>query len=489
MLPVSLRAKYIVGTNVILLLIIGVFSWQTIRLQERQISLDERERVVLISEIIKNGLITIMLEGRGREFQKFLETLVSRDIEEVRVFSPRGEILSSTKPSEIGSTIHREDMDRFLRQDKPEVFTFERAGDMLYSMIVPIYNEPVCQKCHNSGERIRGILDVEVSGHRSEKRLRSFRGQLITFSLLTLALLSVSLSLLTRSLITKPIDGIIRTMKKVEGGDLHARFLTARKDEIGKLSESLSSMLSRLDQAQQQIERYHQDEMRRVEKMATIGELASAIAHEIKNPLAGISGAIQVFAEDFPENDPRREVILDIIKEIDRLDKAVKDLLTFAKPPSPHPVMTDVHSLMERLMNVIPEHLRNIPVKVDLSIGPERIPVYLDPELFQQVFLNIVLSSAQTMPAGGTLGISVTRTGSAMAFAFRNSGGSISEKDRQNMFKPFFSTKLGGTGLGLAISKNIVEQHGGSITVQSGRGSETVFTVTVPVQECEHEQL
>lgn len=489
MFSLTLRGKYIIGTTLILLIIVGVFSWQTIKMQEKQISDDDRERVVLITEIIRNGLITIMLEGRGREFQKFLEALIARDIEDVRIFRTDGIIISSTLPSEIGKKIYPEDLDRFTTQTEPGVFTHLRQGKTFYSMVVPIYNEPACQKCHGKDHAIRGVLDVEVSRERTIERLSSFRKRLIIFSLFTMAILFIALSLLTKYLINKPIDGIIETMKEVEEGDLHARFITQRRDEIGKLSSSLGSMLTQLQTAQKQIETYHREELQRVEKMATIGELASAIAHEIKNPLAGISGAIQVFAEDFPENDPRREVICDVIKEIDRLDKAVRDLLNFAKPPVPHPLLTDVHSLMERLINVISSQTSKQGVRVALNMSDKKIRVCLDPEQFQQVFLNIALNAVQAMPSGGVLDIAVHENDHHVEFAFKDTGVGILDQDMKNLFKPFFTTKHSGSGLGLAISKTIVEQHGGHIAVMSRPGAGSTFTITIPHRDCEHEQI
>jgi signal transduction histidine kinase len=485
----SLKWKYILGTTLIVLLILGIFSWQSLRLQEKQIVDDDRERVALITEIIKNGLITIMLEGRGREFQKFLETVVAEDIEEVRIFKPNGTIVSSSIPYEIGKKIYSEDIDQYLKQAKPDVFIHTRNEKPVYSMVVPIYNEPVCQNCHGREEKIRGILDVEVSMDKTFKRLSMFRQRMVFFSILTLLALSLSLVILTKYLINRPIEGIIDTMKKVESGDLHARFSTERTDEIGKLSSNLNSMLSQLETAQGEIEQYHREEFRRIEKMATIGELASAIAHEIKNPLAGISGAIQVFSEDFSPGDPRLEVIDDVIREIERLDKAVRDLLNFASPPAARPLPTDVHSMMERLIHVIAQQAEKQNIDINLISTGEKLTLCLDPEQFQQVFLNIALNAFHSMPEGGKLDIEVRKNDNSVEFSFTDTGFGISEKDIYNVFKPFFTTKQSGTGLGLAISKNIIERHGGTIEVMSAPKAGSTFKITVPLLEPEDDRV
>ena len=488
MTSLSLKWKYILCTTCIILLIVGIFSWQNLKLQEHQIAADDRERVKLITEIIKNGLITMMLEGRGREFQKFLETLIAEDIEEVRIFDVNGTIISSSIPTEIGKKIYKEDMEKFLTQAEPEVFTHDMNNKVFYSMVVPIYNEPACQRCHHDNAKYRGILDVEISMDKILTRLSTFRYQMIVFSVLTLVALSLSLIILTKHLINRPLDGIVQTMKRAEAGDLSARFHTDRTDEIGKLSNSLNSMLAELDSARKEIEKLHHAEYQRIEKMATIGELAAAIAHEIKNPLAGISGAIQVFAEEFPEDDPRREIIDDIIKEIERLDKAVKDLLNFARPPVPHPLMTNVSSMMERLVHVISKRAETQNVEINVSCAPDVGDAYLDPEQFQQVFLNIAINAIHAMPKGGRLDIRIDRTDQFFEFTFSDTGTGIEPETRRHIFKPFFTTKNTGTGLGLAISKNIIEQHGGTIEVSSTPGEGSSFKIRIPVKEPENEQ-
>lgn len=483
MLSLSLRWKYIIGTTCIILIIIGVFSWQNLKLREKEIAYDDQERVVLITEIIKNGLITMMLEGRGYDFQRFLESVIAEDIREARIFKPDGLIISSSIPSEIGKKIYKDDLDRYLEQSNPQVFTHVRNKKLVYSMLVPIYNEPACQRCHKDNSEVRGILDIEISMNKTLKRLEKSRYSMIIFSVLTLITLSVSLSLLTKYLINRPLGGIIKTMKRVEDGDMKARFLTQRKDEIGRLSKTLNSMLTELDNARKEIEKYHQEEIKRVEKMATLGELAAAIAHEIKNPLAGISGAIQVFAEDFSDDDPRKEIIHDVIREIERLDKTVKDLLNFARPPEPHFLFTDVQSLIERLLNVISSQAQKQGVHIKIVNKHKTEKIFLDPEQFQQVFLNIALNGLHAMSDGGNLDIVISEEKDSLKFSFTDSGMGITEENMNNLFKPFFTTKQSGTGLGLAISKNIVQQHGGTINVESVLGEGSTFSVTIPVVE------
>ncbi|MEJ2183269.1 MAG: ATP-binding protein [Nitrospirota bacterium] len=227
------------------------------------------------------------------------------------------------------------------------------------------------------------------------------------------------------------------------------------------------------------------DSLGNLEKMFTLGELAGAIAHEIKNPLAGISGAIQVIADDLPAGDRRREVFRDILKEIDRLDKSVRNLLGFARPPEPHLVIAPlgdvIHSVGELLAGQAKK--QSVDVTILLGGGPEK--VLMDPEQMRQALLNVAMNALHAMPGGGTL--TMTARGreedGAVEIAVADTGKGIEREEVGKLFVPFYTTKPGGSGLGLAITKGIVEKHGGEVTVQSRVGEGTTVRITLPVRE------
>lgn len=476
----NLKSKYILFTTCILFVIMGFFSYNNLRLQEKEIQEDEKERVSLIAEIIRNSLITIMLEGKGKEFQKFLESIGTRDVEKVWIFKPDGTIISSSLPSQINTLSPPEHITRFKTQKAPEVFSHKNNnGKPVYSMIAPIYNERPCQRCHGTKDEVIGVLDIEVSMAKTLLRISDSQKRMLSFFIVTLIVISISLNIFTGYLVNLPITSIIDTMKNAEAGDLSVKFLTRRKDEIGKLASSLNSMLFELGKARQEIEKCHFEEIQNIEKMATIGELASAIAHEIKNPLAGISGAIQVLAEDFSATDPRKEIITEVLNEIERLDRSVKELLVFARPPDLHPVSAALQPIIERAIRLVGLQAQKQGVVIRLIQGDDTGEINVDPEQMQQVFLNIMLNALQSMPAGGTLtiGIYFTAGPDEVEVAFSDTGQGIEEDAVKNIFKPFFTTKHAGTGLGLAISRNIVEKHNGKIFVESRIGIGSTFHV------------
>ncbi|MEW6108872.1 MAG: ATP-binding protein [Nitrospirota bacterium] len=304
---------------------------------------------------------------------------------------------------------------------------------------------------------------------------------IIIYSVLGLIAFFAAIGLFRTYLMKKSISGIIDHIRKVEEGDLKTRIFTNRKDEIGMLAKGINSILSDLEESKKEIDRYHADEISHIGKMASIGEIASAVAHEIKNPLAGISGALQVLAEDFPDDSPRKEIANEVLGEIERLDMAVKDLLVFARPPELNLIPADINAIIEKVKNTIQADAHEIRVEIE-SISDNMSEVIIDPEQIEKAFLNIVNSSLHEMPDGGKLTMAIynRHRSDEIEITFSDTGKGMSGEDLKNVFKPKFSTKHLCTGLGLAISRNIIERHKGKIFVESRIGSGSTFHIILP---------
>lgn len=225
--------------------------------------------------------------------------------------------------------------------------------------------------------------------------------------------------------------------------------------------------------------------MRKVEKMASVGEMAAAIAHDIKNSLAGINAAVQVLAEDFPDDDSRREVAGEILQEIQRLDRSIKDLLSYARLPEPNFVRTSLLPIIERTVRLVAPQGDRQGIEIELRTSEDATEIDVDPDQIQQVFFNVIMRAMQSMSERGgklTITTSYDRETGMAEVALSDTGPGIPEPELVNLFEPFFSTRRAKTGLGLAISKNIVESHGGTIHVESRKGSGATFRVLLPLE-------
>ncbi len=218
------------------------------------------------------------------------------------------------------------------------------------------------------------------------------------------------------------------------------------------------------------------------ERLAAVGELAAMVAHEVRNPLAGIRGGSEILLEGYPRDDPRHEIGEEIVRQVDRLTRTVQDLLLFARPRALEPASTDIHDVLEHALAALREDPRVRGVRIERAYDRALPPLPLDSRQIEQVFVNIFLNAFQAVDFEGTVTIATRKNGAAVEVSVRDTGPGVPEKAMESLFKPFFTTRAQGTGLGLAIVRNIVEAHGGSVRAASPPGGGAEFTVRLPLE-------
>jgi two-component system sensor histidine kinase HydH len=231
-------------------------------------------------------------------------------------------------------------------------------------------------------------------------------------------------------------------------------------------------------------------QLRRADRLSALGQLSAGLAHEIRNPLGSIKGAVEILQDDFPPGHPKAEFYAILLKEVERLNGVLTNFLSFTRPVTPHLAPLDVRAVLTALEGLISGQARAHRVQIFTSFhaGPSR--VMADETLLKQAFLNIMLNALEAMPEGGDLAISTRlspegATGGRPEWVeavFDDTGPGIQEDDLGRIFDPFFTTKKDGTGLGLAITHRIIETHHGTIQVMSQRGKGTTFVVSLPLE-------
>jgi len=224
------------------------------------------------------------------------------------------------------------------------------------------------------------------------------------------------------------------------------------------------------------------ERVRKADRLAAVGELSAGIAHELRNPLASISGAIEMLYHELALEGENRRLMELIMRESDRLDRIISDFLEFARLRTPRRVPSKLDRCIEEVVTLVRQNTdKSKDVSIRTSFDPKLPDVWMDDEQMRQVFMNLAVNSCEAMEHGGTLDISTESAGgSAVRVAFKDSGGGIDPEGLERMFEPFFTTKDGGTGLGLAMANKIVIAHGGSIEFRNAeRGA--VFTIVLPV--------
>jgi two-component system sensor kinase FixL len=223
-----------------------------------------------------------------------------------------------------------------------------------------------------------------------------------------------------------------------------------------------------------------EEQLREQTAMAHLGEMAAVIAHEVRNPLAGIRGAVQVIGSRLPPQSRDAAVADEIVKRIDGLNALMKDLLLFARPPHPKPAEVNVVELVSLTAGLLADDPSIGNVRVDVQ--GTTAPILADAELLKIAFVNLLVNGAHAMDGQGVIRVSVEMVGSMCRIAFHDAGPGIPSDIREKIFAPFFTTKTKGTGLGLPTTKRLIDAHAGRIDIDCPPGNGTIVTIHLPAQ-------
>lgn len=244
------------------------------------------------------------------------------------------------------------------------------------------------------------------------------------------------------------------------------------------------------------LSRQQQDRLRRLyraERLAAAGQLAAGVAHEIRNPLTAIRSTIQYILRDYPEGSPKRDLIHELLSEVDRIDRTVNGLLSLTRSSPFNPEPVDVVDLLQELLVLVRIQAERQNVRIEEHYDRRSLRVLGEANQLKQLFLNLFVNALQAMPQGGTLSVSVTSSAWSpqgwLQITVRDTGIGIPPENLDKVFDPFFTTKRDGTGLGLFLGYGIVERHGGEIELQSRVGEGTTVTIRLPLIKHEGERV
>ncbi|HWP03689.1 MAG TPA: ATP-binding protein, partial [Gemmatimonadaceae bacterium] len=283
--------------------------------------------------------------------------------------------------------------------------------------------------------------------------------------------------------IVRPVHELVIATERISRGDLEASVPASQDDELGLLANRFNDMAAHLRESALRVEQLHHQQMQRAEQLATVGEVAAGIAHELKTPLLGVSSGTRLLIRRLrPDDQEGRRLAEELLHRVDRMEAAIQQLLSYARPAPAHRSLLDLNAVVERSLQLIVPRAEQGRVELVRELGAGLPSVLLDPDQVGQVVVNLALNAIEAMPAGGRLVVTTTSTHRSVTLAVSDTGPGIAAADRERIFRPFYTTKHRGTGLGLAIVRQIVEQHGGTIAVDDAPGGGTRFAVSFPVQ-------
>jgi two-component system NtrC family sensor kinase len=528
MRPHTLKAKvalYLtIALSVAMLLFTALVAWYV----RDELLGGVADHVTQLSEVITKSTRFAMLQDQPAYVDRIIHDVANGDrIDRVRILSKDGKIIHSTFAPEIGKTVDRnaeacshchqseKPLEQVPRSKRTWTFTSPEGRRLLGSMEV-IRNEPACYNgaCHKHSRdtSVLGVLDIVYSLDDIERRMGTSAVAIAGFSIGFIVIASLAVGFFVHRLVYVPLRDIETGARRIAGGQLDQPIPVRGSDEFGQLAASFNAMTATVRNSQWELRdwahnleekveertkqlRLAQAETVRGEKLASVGLLASGIAHELNNPLTGILTFSHLIRQKMPDGSEEAEDLDLVIRETKRCASIIKRLLDFAREKPPEKKFADLNAVIEDTVRLVerPATLRDIEIALELDRTLP--PVWIDADQIKQVIMNMLVNAQHAIEEKGSITV---RSGKCpdpkspeagapavpmVEIAIIDTGCGIPEQNLQRIFDPFFTSKeVGkGTGLGLAVSHGIVRAHGGLIEVESKVGEGSTFRVYLPL--------
>jgi len=328
---------------------------------------------------------------------------------------------------------------------------------------------------HNHLGQVVGSLYVGALKSTFQALSDAFSNQVLIIAALSILLAGIIATPIART-ITRPVSDLVEANRRLAQGDMSVHVNVNGGGELALLGHSFNRMVKELDQIQK--------ELLQKEKLASMGQLAAGVAHEINNPLGTILLFSDMMYKETAEDDPHRNDLKMIIEETKRCKSIVSDLLDFSRQKNVIAQNINIHNLVDQVIKGLQAQPAFQDVKFKRNFDPDITSIKVDPDQMQQVFINLFKNSAEAMEAEGTITITSKMIDhNWLEINISDTGSGIPKDNLDKIFSPFFTTKSfdKGTGLGLSIVYGIIKMHHGQISVQSQVGKGTTFVITLPV--------
>jgi len=431
-----------------------------------------QESSTVVSKAIQLSVedLTSETDVESSRLKEYLQQARNKGISQINIINNEGEIINSSDPAQVGKKREIKKLEKGLKASR-------RGADSgtlkPYDLVVPVI----------VGDEQLGYVQVNILlDNIRDIQHANFVRRLVATSLVFVFGMFLTIFLARRY--TLPIHRLATGVKDVSEGDLSVTFDVDSDDEIGELAQNLNEMVEKLKERELLEKRLYE-----AEHLSKVGQLASGIAHEIRNPLNYISLAIDhLKSELLPSCQGRGgelESITETIKEeVRKANYMVLNFMNYGRPLKLRLQTVSYPELLDKAMTILEDKLKEARVEVRRELPEELPPMLLDPELMRNCLCNFITNAAQAMPQGGTitLGAGLDEEAGEVQLTFSDQGVGIEPQDLEKVFQPYFTTKEAGIGLGLAITERIIKEHGGSLQVESSPGNGTTFTVRLPVR-------
>jgi len=525
--PRTLQFKVSVALALVLIGVMIAFAVTNVLHQHKQLLQAAENHVNQLSEVITKSTRFAMLQNEPTYVHSILQDVGRQsDIEKVRIISKSGRIMYSSLTTEIGRLVDRRSdacvschaSERPLEQvplgGRSRIYPRPEGGRLFGAMSV-IHNDPTCQAnchAHDKSTTVLGVLDIV---YRLEGVDAAMRSTALTIAGLSLAFILVAAPIfgfVVNRLVQVPLLDLERGAHMIAAGDLDLKIPVRSGDEFGRLAGSFNAMTGALRDSREALRDWAhtleikveertrelhvaQAEAVRTEKLASVGLLASGIAHELNNPLTGVLTFTSLLRKKLPDGSPDAEDMDLVIRETKRCATIIRRLLDFARDKTPETKYHDLNRIVEDTARILERPASLDDVQIELDLDQDLPAVWVDADLIKQVVMNMLANARDAIEHSGQITLRTRRCAQPRSpepgmapvpmveISVIDTGCGIPPANLKKIFDPFFTSKdVGkGTGLGLSVSHGIVKAHGGAIEVESTPGEGSAFRVYLPI--------
>ena len=524
LLPRHTTSRLILALTSIVALVSGVSAFLSARSQQKALLNEMVTAADQLSHSITAATWQAMRADRRADAYEIMESIARQQgIESIRIFNKEGLVTFSTDPK-AAARVDKNAEACFLchAREAPlvRVSTPSRArifrgldGRRKLAMVTPVYNEPACSNaaCHAHPEErhVLGVLDVAMDVEPVDRQVAAIYRNAIGWAAVETLLIGLLIVIFTHYVVTRPIRELIRGTQLVSAMDLEGRIDIRTGDEFGELARAFDLMrmmlrdaLAKINEFTQLLEdrvdertrqlRFAERKLIQSDRMASLGQLAASVAHEINNPIGGVLNFVMLMerlltADGIPAGrlaDFQRYVQVSVV-ELERVGRIVSDLLAFSRQSTPARTDADLTGIVNQTVALLSHKFELAGVRLTLRLADGLPPLRCDASQIQQVVMNLVMNAVEASPAGGGVEVATRSVPAeaAVEFVVRDAGAGVPEENLARIYEPFFSTKEEGkgVGLGLAVVYGIVQAHGATIDVSSTPGEGTTFVVRFPL--------
>ncbi len=524
-MPHRLASKLVLALACIVLIVKVIAMYVNVRTQETQLLDSMTVSADQLSRSITAATWQTMLADRRDAAYTVMRTIaLKQGVDRIRMFNKDGELMFSTVPeervlvdkrAEVCNPCHSSSTPLVKVEVPHRARTFREAdGRRKLAMITPIYNEPSCTNApchaHPATVSVLGVLDLGIDLSHVDQEVNAIRARTLGLGLVELGLIGIFIVYFTRHFVGKPIHRLIEGAQAISEMRLDQPIVVKSSEEIERLAHSFDVMRERLraalaenTQFTQQLEgmveartaqlRAAQQKLLQTDRLASLGQLAASVAHEINNPVSGVLNLSMLMQRILGEDgippdriDDFRRYLGQVASETTRIGRIVSDLLAFSRRSRPQSSEADLNAIVRTTVSLLSHRLELGGVAVDLDLVEGLPSVLCDASQMQQVVMNLVLNGAEAMKGGGKISLRTRMPDNATGIVLEvsDTGSGIPPELLGTIFDPFFTTKEDGkgVGLGLAVVYGIVGAHGGEVGVRSAVGQGSTFTVRLPLR-------